>query len=150
MTLDMTQPYIRGGVGLDRRKISGMGEIPDFKSILSIPGSALFLQISETELTDLRDIQSKSGKVCIARTMAIVREMITMTLMKIEMMIVMKMMRMIIRVMMIVMIETRREAMISDGLDCKPGFRVVCGLPQHDCRQCLAKYGFLLQLPGII
>ena len=46
--------------------------------------------------------------------------------------------------------ETRREAMISDGLDCKPGFRVVCGLPQHDCRQCLAKYGFLLQLPGII
>ena len=42
MTLDMTQPYIRGGVGLDRRKISGMGEIPDFKSILSIPGSALF------------------------------------------------------------------------------------------------------------
>ena len=147
MTLDMTQPYIRGGVGLDRRKISGMGEIPDFKSILSIPGSALFLQISETELTDLRDIQSKSGKVCIARTMAIVREMITMTLMKIEMMIVMKMMRMILCVM---MVETRREAMISDGLDCKPGFRVVCGLPQHDCRQCLAKYGFLLQLPGII
>ena len=79
MTLDMTQPYIRGGVGLDRRKISGMGEIPDFKSILSIPGSALFLQISE--LTDLRDIQSKRGNVCIARTMAIVREM---TLMKIE------------------------------------------------------------------
>ena len=78
MTLDMTQPYIRGGVGLDRRKISGMGEIPDFKSILSIPGSALFLQISE--LTDLRDIQSKSGKVCIARTMAIVREMITLTI----------------------------------------------------------------------
>ena len=108
MTLDMTQPYIRGVVGLDRRKISGMGEIPDFKPILSIPGSALFLQISETELTDLRDIQSKSGKVCIARTMAIVREMITVTLMKIEMMIVMKTMRMILRVMMIVRRGERR------------------------------------------
>ena len=108
MTLDMTQPYIRGGVGLDRRKISGMGEIPDFKPILSIPGSALFLQISETELKDLRDIQSKSGKVCIARTMAIVREMITMTLMKIEMMIVMKTMRMILRVMVIVRRGERR------------------------------------------
>ena len=145
MTLDMTQPYIRGGVGLDRRKISGMGEIPDFKSILSIPGSALFLQISETELKDLRDIQSKSGKVCIARTMAIDdnddidedrdddsdEDDEDDTPCDDDS-------------------ETRREAMISDGLDCKPGFRVVCGLPQHDCRQCLAKYGFLLQLPGII